>query len=100
MVSGALASFAPVSHVLQRGPQLMPGAMDVRLYGSKREIQGRGNLLVRTSLDVPEHDARSILGAKAADRPFDGRAQLARLELVERRFLLANDVERRRLDGV
>ena len=64
MVSGRL--FAAFPHMLQRPAKLMPGAMDVRLYGSQRQVECCGDLLVRAPLDVPQHDAGSILGTEAS----------------------------------
>src|SRR5512142_979555 len=98
MVSGA--SLAPLSHMFQRPAELVPSAVDVGLYGSQREVERRRDLLIGSALDVPQHDARSVLGPKTADRALDRRAQFARFELVEGGFLLAHDVERRRLDRV
>ena len=81
--------------MLQRPAELMPGAMDVRLDGAKRQVEGAGDLFVRSALDVPQHYAGSVLGAQAADRAFDGGAQLLGLHLLERVLGLVADVEAR-----
>ena len=89
-----------IAQMVQLFTQLVPGAVDVRLYGSKRQVEGGGDLLVRSPLDVPQHNAGSVLGPEARDGPLDGAAKLLGLHLVEGRFLVADDVERRRLDRV
>jgi demethylmenaquinone methyltransferase / 2-methoxy-6-polyprenyl-1,4-benzoquinol methylase len=79
--------------VLQRTPQLVAGAVDVGLDGPQGEVQGAGNLLVGPSLDVPEQDAGSVLGAQEGDGALDGGAELFRLHLVQRVLRAVGDVE-------
>src|SRR5690349_10632050 len=85
-------------HMFQRLAQLMPRAVYVGLYGAEREIEGRGNFLVRAPLHVAEHDARTVLGTETRDRALDRATELTGLHLVQRRFLLRGEIERRRLD--
>src|SRR5262252_7152454 len=82
-----------LANVVERAAQLMSGAMDVGLYGAQREVQRRRNFLVRPALDVAQHDAGAVFGPKTGNGPLDGRAQFARLELVEGRLLLNGHVE-------
>jgi len=58
--------------------QLVPGAVDIGLYGAERQVQRRSDLLVGPPLDVPQHDAGSVLGAQAGD-PGQGHARLSRI---------------------
>src|SRR5512143_3445565 len=92
---GALCPLSPavLTQMVERPAKLVPGAMDIRLHGPQREVQRRRDLFVGAALPVPEHDARSILRSQPRDRTLDCLAQLARLELVERGFLLYGDVE-------
>src|SRR6478672_5730702 len=83
LVIGRLA----LANVLERAAELMPGAVDVGLYGAEREVEGRGDFFVRPALHMAQHDARTVFRPKARDGAFDGSAQLSGLELVERRFL-------------
>src|SRR3954451_5151763 len=95
-----VASSALVFQMLERPAELMPGAMDVCLDGPEGEVEGGRDLLVRPTLDMPEHDAGSVLGSETGDRALDGRAHLASLELVQRGLLVHDYVKRRRLDGI
>src|SRR5688572_30448992 len=87
-----------LTFTFQRLTELMAGAVDVRLHSSQWQVQGRRDLLVRTALDMPEHDARAILRTKRGDRTFDRTPELARLHFFQGRLLLRADVERSRLD--
>src|SRR6476469_7909652 len=95
---GSLTSRVSALQMFQRTPELMPGTMDVGLHGAERQVERRRDLLVGAPLDVPEHDAGTILRPQLADRALDRGAELARLHLLERRLLLGGDLERRRLD--
>ena len=57
--------------VLECTPELVPGAMDVGLHGTQRQVECRRDLFVGTSLHVAQQDARSILGPQLADRLLD-----------------------------
>src|SRR5919201_865076 len=70
----------------ERVPQLVAGAMDVRLHGAKGEIERRGDLLVRAPLHMAQHDTGAVLRAQRRDRPLDRRAELARFDLLQRRL--------------
>src|SRR5689334_13482989 len=74
--------------MFERPAELVPGAVDIRFDSSKRQIEGRRDFLVRSPLDVPEHDARSVLRPEAGDRLFDRCAHLAGLQLVQGRLLV------------
>ena len=79
--------------MLQLFTQLVPGTVDVRLYGSQRQVERRRDLLIGSTLDMPQHNAGSVLGPERRDRPLDGAAKLTGFHLVERRFLLPHYVE-------
>src|SRR3989449_7180056 len=60
--------------------------MDIRLHRAQGQFQDAGDLLVTMPLDVPQQDARAILGPEAGDGVLDGAAQLARFELLQGGF--------------
>src|SRR6478672_4082359 len=76
------ASFE-VSQVL---PKLLPGAVDVGLHRAEREFHDLRDLVVGIVLDVAQNDAGAVLGPEPGDRFFDRSPELARLQLLERRF--------------
>src|SRR3954466_76048 len=94
------SSPAVLSYMVERPAELMPGAMDVGLDGTERQVEGGRDLLIGSAFDVPQHDAGSVLGPEAGDGPLDRGAHLARLELIQRGFLVHHDIERRGFDGV
>ncbi len=61
-----------IPYVVQRLSQLVPSAVDVRLYGAEWKIEKGGDLFIRSTLNVPEHDTVSIFGAQLRDGPFNG----------------------------
>src|SRR4051812_2771098 len=83
----------PLADVLERPAELVPGAVDVGLNGSQREVQSRRDFLVGPALDMSQHDAGAVLRPETGDRPLDGAPELARLQLVERRLLVYRHVE-------
>src|SRR5690242_18867702 len=59
------ARLARLPQALESFPELVARPVDVGLYGSQRQVEGGGDLLVRSPLNVPQHDAGSILGPEA-----------------------------------
>src|ERR1700759_2029466 len=58
---------AALANVIQRTSQLVSGAVDVGLYGAERQVERGGDLLVRSAVHVPQHDAGSVLGPEGGD---------------------------------
>ena len=54
----ALVSLTPI---LQINPQFIAGPMDIRLHGSKRQLQGFRDFLVGIPLHVAQQDAGAVL---------------------------------------
>ena len=93
------------TQVRQGVPQLVPGAMDVRFDRAQGQVESGSYFLVGPALDVPQQDARAVFGPEVRDRAFDGGSELARLDFLERRFIVRAHVYRGRLgfgrgDGV
>ncbi|HEY9448505.1 MAG TPA: hypothetical protein VIQ60_02090, partial [Gemmatimonadaceae bacterium] len=63
--------------MLQSHPELMPGAVDVGFDGSKREVEGGGDLLVRSVLYMTKQDAGPVLRSQLRDRLLDGSPHAA-----------------------
>ena len=61
----------------------MSRTVDIGLYRAQWKLHDFGDLLIRFVLYVPEHDAGPVLGPELSDSLFDGRSQLAGLELLE-----------------
>src|SRR6476646_9316423 len=70
---GEVSFFAQVGQGL---PELVPGAVDVRLDGAERQVQDLCDLLVRPPLDMAQENARPIFRPQPADGGLDGAAQL------------------------
>ena len=69
--------------VLESSPELVASAMDVGLDGAQREVEGRRDLLVRSTFDVTKQNAGSVLGPQLTDCLLNGRAELFGLELID-----------------
>ena len=75
------------------GPaQLVPGAVDVGLHGTQRQVERRRDFFVRPAFHMTQHDASAILGTQPADGPFDGRPQFPGLDLLEGILLVGFDL--------
>src|SRR5579872_5729079 len=75
-------------------PQFVPGAMDVRFDRAQGQVEGGSYFLVGPALDVPEQNARAVFGPELCDGAFDGASELARLDLLEGRFIMRTHVDR------
>src|SRR5690242_6423790 len=91
--NGPRVSRAPILEVT---PQFVARPVDIRLHGAQGQVQDAGDLLVAVPLYVAQQNARAVLGAESGDGLLDGAAQLARLELLQRRFTAVAQLQRRR----
>lgn len=82
------------AQVRQGFPELVPGTMDVRFYCAQGQVEGGGYFLVGPALDVPQENAGAIFGAQLGNGVFDGASELARLDFLERRFVVRPHVDR------
>src|SRR5665647_1277578 len=83
--------------LLQRLPELVPGAVDVGLDGAQGQVEGGGDLLVGAPFHVSEQDAGAVLGAELAYRLFDRAPELPGLDRLERGLPARLDIQRGRL---
>src|SRR5438309_92329 len=74
-------------------PQFVARPVDIRLHGAQRQVQDTGDLLVGMPFHVPQQDAGAVLGSQPPDGALDGAAQLARLDLLERVFAAAVELQ-------
>src|SRR3989454_628696 len=86
----ARVSFPPV---LEMDPQFVARPVDIRLHRAQRHVQDAGDLLVGMPFHVPQQDTGAVLGSQPPDGALDGAAQLARLDLLERVFPAAIELQ-------
>src|SRR5688500_7244053 len=86
--------------MLQKLPELVPGAVDVCLDGAEGQIERGGDLFVGLVLDMPEQDASPVLRTQARDGALDLGTELARLDLLQGRLVAGGKLERGRLGEI
>ena len=79
--------------MLEHCSQFVPRTMDIRLYGTERQIHDLGDFFVRAVFHVTKQNAAAVFRPQLGDRPFDFAAQLSIGDLIERALSAGSELE-------